>query len=50
MESDSAFKYVLLLLTLAAMIGLPLLFWAVPVQGSPADPPPYASGRILVKF
>ena len=50
MKWKSALKHVLPLLTLAAMVALPLLLWATPLQASPADPPPHASGQILVKF
>jgi thermitase len=39
-----------LLLALAAVVALPLVLWAAPVQGSPPDRPSFASGRILVKF
>jgi thermitase len=50
MNVTRAFKTVLLLLALTALVALPLLLWAAPVQGSPPDRPPFASGRILVKF
>jgi thermitase len=49
MKVESALKRALLL-ALASMIGLPLLILVTPVQGSPPDPPVFASGRILVKF
>jgi thermitase len=50
MKAESAWKRVLLLLALAAMVGLPSLILVTPVQGSPPGPPAFASGRILVQF
>jgi thermitase len=50
MKVKEAFKTALLLLALTAVVALPLLLWAAPVQGSPPDRPAFASGRILVKF
>jgi hypothetical protein len=43
-------RNVFLLLTLATSMVLFLLLGATPVQGSPADRPPFARGPILVKF
>ena len=50
MKWKSALKHVLPLLALGAMVALPLLLWETPIQASPTDPPPHASGQILVKF
>ncbi|MEA3344635.1 MAG: S8 family serine peptidase [Chloroflexota bacterium] len=50
MKVKKVLRYVPLLLALAALVALPLLLWTTPAQGSPPAQPPFASGRILVKF
>ena len=43
-------RHVTVLLMLSALIVLPLVLWAAPVNGAPPSPQPFAAGRILVKF
>ena len=50
MKVKTVLKYVPLLLVLVVLVALPIMLWATPAQSSTPAQPPFASGRILVKF